>query len=163
MQADTRSFRERNYIQFGIFTLHETMLNNKNKLLVKYDKSFAPVPSIKQTTVSDTFKYLIIDLLDTQKINIDLQKQLSNNEMDLFENLLKKSKTIGLLNYKRIKQNNETLIKNYKIRLTILQGSFNAGNINEEIINEALELINKLYELNELSTADFNMLNNVFI
>ena len=161
LKADIRTFKEINYTEFGIFSLHLGMLN-KNKLLVKYGRSYAPVPQIKQTKISNTFKYLIIDLLDTQKINIDLQKQLNDSEADLLELLLMKSKTIGLLNYKRINIDPKKLINTIKTRLTILQGSFGAGNENVEIINESKALINKLHLLNEISLNDYNVLINDF-
>ena len=161
LKADSRSFKEINYTEFGIFSLHLTMLNN-NKLLVKYSRSFAPVPQIRQTKISNIFKYLIIDLLDTQKINIDLQKQLNESESDLLELLLTKSKTIGLLDYKRMSIDPKKLINTYKTRLTILQGSFGAGNENVEIIDESKALINKLHQLNEISLNDYNILINDF-
>lgn len=158
--SDTQNSREKNYKTFGIFIIHFVKLN-KNILIVKYAKSFAPIPSIKQTKISNTFKYLLIDILDTQKINIDLQNQLIPNELNIFENLLSKSKTIGLLNYKRNNLNQDTLIKAYKIRLTLIQGSFNAGNVNDESIEEAKDLVIKLFKLNEISIDDYNMLINV--
>ena len=161
LSVDNRNFKERNYIQFGIFLLHTTMLN-KNKLLVKYSKSFGPVGGIKQTIISNTLKYLLLDLIDSQKINIELQEKLNLDEIQLFEKLLTKSKLIGALNYKKVQIDTDKLIFNYKKRLIILQGSFDAGNDNDEIINESKELISKLYNLNELSKDNYNMLINIF-
>jgi len=66
-----------------------------------------------------------------------------------------------LLNYKRNNLNQDTLIKAYKIRLTLIQGSFTAGNVNDKSIEEAKDLVIKLFKLNEISIDDYNMLINV--
>ena len=85
------SYIVKRYIRFGKFDLNHYQLNENNILLVKYPKSRGPVAKLKSTKVSNNFKSLIHDLIDTQKINKAIQKKLNTKEMDLFELLITKS------------------------------------------------------------------------
>ena len=151
---DTRSYREKYYVPFGKFIINMAQLDKNNIILIKYPKSFAPCPSLLRTVVSDKFKELIIDLVDTAVINIDLQKQLQGHEIDLFEKLLKKSAIAEQLNYSRI----ETTTEDYKTRLRLLQASMNAGNRSIELLDESKDLLQKLNASNDISDSDYEML-----
>lgn len=148
------NFKNTYYIPFGKFVLNKKKLNDDNILLIKYPVSFAPVPKIKRTIISNDFKSIINDLFDTQRINTQTQKKLSMKELDLFELLLKLAGLTEVLKYKRITKN----IEDYKQRFRILQGSINAGNDSEEIINELREIINVLAINNAITNENKLML-----
>lgn len=131
------------YCNFGKLILNLKKLN-ENILLIKYP-SKAPVPKLRRTVISDDFKAIINDLLDTKKINIQLQKELNDKEQDLFDLLMNVSGLKNYLNYKRIYKD----VNYYMNKFEILRGSLNAGNNNMEIKNELMDIIdllsNKIY------------------
>jgi hypothetical protein len=131
------NYKEVNFYAFGKFILNRKRLNDENILLIKYPVSNAPIPKIKRTPITDEFKNLINDLLDTKKINIETQKKLTKKEADLFELLLRLSGLTDHLNYTRVSKD----INDYKKRFEVLQGSLNAGNDSDIIIDELKEII----------------------
>jgi hypothetical protein len=143
------SFREKNYKEFGKFIINHAKLN-KNILLIKYPKSLAPVSKIRSTKISNDFKNLIVDLLDTETINVVLQKKLKLNEVELFELLLRVSGLKEQLNYKKIEQSDEDLVH----RFYILRGELTAGNDSEIMKQELISVINILNSKGKINNTD---------
>jgi len=149
------SYKETYFIPFGKFVLNIDRLNRENILLIKYPKNNGPT-LIKRTSITDDFKNLINDLLDTNIINTDLQKELNEKEQDLFHSLLKKAGLDLQLNYKRISKT----VEDYKNRFEILRGALIAGNNSDDIINELKDIILLLSNksVNVISETDAKML-----
>jgi signal transduction histidine kinase len=129
-----------NYHVFGKFIINRHRLNNKNILLIKYPKSLGPIAKIPGQEVSDVMKNLINDILDTQRINIDLQRQLTEDEDKLLELLLRLSGLKQRLQYQTVPISVETYIKRYNI----LKGSLASGNDAWEVKRELRDIINLL-------------------
>lgn len=146
---------EKLYVPFGKYILNTKQLKN-NILLIKNKKGLAPIAKLKRTEITDDFKNLITDLIDTQKINIELQKELQKEEVFLFEKLLSLCNLKEVLNYKRYSKT----VDDYIHRLTIIQGSFNAGNTSDILKQEAIDIIKVLSNpiVNIISLKDAEML-----
>jgi len=138
------------YIEFGKFILNYYQLENNNILLVKYPKNLAPVSKLKRTIISDELKILLQNLIDTQLIDIDLQKQLKNDEILIFENLLNLSGLTKYLNYKRIDKN----ILDYVHRYEVLKGGLNAGNQSTELKQELTEILQLFINKNIIDSKE---------
>ena len=134
-----KSFIEERYIQFGKFIINHFKLD-ENILLIKYPTSLAPVAKIKRTVISDDFKRLLIDLLDTNVINIDLQKKLNDAEITIFELLLRMAGLKQHLNYKKQTRG----IDDYVHRFNILRGELVAGNDSRLLKDELTDIIQLL-------------------
>lgn len=146
---------EKLYVPFGKYILNTKQLKN-NVLLIKNRKGLAPIAKLKRTEITDDLKNLLIDLIDTQTINIELQKELNNDEIVLFEKLLSLCKLKEVLNYKKYSKT----IDDYLHRLTIIQGSINAGNNSNILKQEAKDIIKFLSSpfVNKISINDAEML-----
>jgi hypothetical protein len=139
------------YIRFGKFNLNHFQLNN-NILLVKHPASHGPVAKIRRTQVSNNFKSLLHDLLDTQKINTALQKRLSTTEMDLFELLINLSGLAEQLDYSRQTMSVDDHVDNFEV----LRGELVAGNTSKILKEELIGVIQILNAepINKISDKD---------
>jgi hypothetical protein len=128
----------RMFHDFGKYLIDGTELE-KQILSVKY-QSGAPIPNFgRKTAISDTFQELLKDLVETQKLNKSLMKELEPTERRALETLLIKSGVGVGLGIKEITPTNED--KEKMNRLNLLQGSFNAGNNSRELIHELRSLV----------------------
>lgn len=125
------------YHQFGKYIINRRQLN-KNKILIKYPKHLGPVAGFPGIEISDTLKSLIDDILDTNRINIQTQKNLSTTEADYFDKLIKKCGLVDVLNY----QYRTRDIHDYIQRFEVLRGSYLAGNM--DVVNELTNIIHLL-------------------
>ena len=130
------SFIIERYVEFGKFIINHYQLD-KNILLVKYPKTLAPIPKLRRKIISDELKMLLQNLIDTQIINIDLQKEISIEEITIFENLLNLSGLTKYLNYKRI----DKTIQDYVHRYEVLKGGLIAGNQSIELKEELIKIL----------------------
>ena len=135
-QQKKQSFIIERYVEFGKFIINHYQLD-KNILLVKYPKTLAPVPKLRRKIISEELKMLLQNLLDTQIIDIDLQKEISTKEIQILENLLNLSGLKTYLNYKRI----DKTIQDYVHRYKLLTAAMNAGNQSIEIKNELISIL----------------------
>lgn len=137
-----------NYSEFGKFMINTKLLYD-DILLVKYKKSYAPVPSIKRTKISSLLTSILQDLIITYNINYDLLNGLDENEEELFGNLLNRAGLTIQLKYNKnlIKLTPQKLVDKYNI----LKGQIIAGNNNGEIIKQIEDLLPKLVEVNRLT------------
>ena len=75
---DTNLKSNGNYKEFGKFAIHMKFLY-ENTLLIKYKKSYAPIPQIRKTKISDDFRDAMIMLIDTEKIDYEKAINASNS------------------------------------------------------------------------------------
>jgi hypothetical protein len=130
------------------------MLLDDNILLIKYKKSYAPVPSLRRTIISDELKDMIIYLFDTGEIDYQSGQKLSKSEKDIFDLLIIKAglKTQLKYNKEKMKDTAEDIIEEFNI----LKGQIIAGNDNPEIKDKIKDVLSKLVNLNKINveTAD---------
>jgi hypothetical protein len=156
-KSSFESIMEKYYVSFGKYIINTKQLNN-NILLIKSIKSLGAVNKLRRTPITDEFKNLIIDLLDTGKLNIQTQKKLTQTEIVLLEHLLNISGLTEVLNYSR----REKDTNDYLDRLILIQGTLEAGNDNTDIKKEAIDIIKLLSNpnINKISIIDAEMLIN---
>lgn len=142
VSSDGLEHNKVSFTQFGRFFINLNALN-KNTLIVRY-KSGAGVPTIPKQNVTNEFKLLVSGLFDTKKVDYNIGAKLSKTEKDLFFNLMKRS---GLSQQFDLKP---SLIEfsddDLKTQFKILQGEIIAGNSNNEILSNAINIIEKLKE-----------------
>lgn len=149
---------DRRYKRFGIFIINHYKLED-NILLIKYPNSFAPVPKLRSTKISNEFKNLLINMLDTGSINVELQKKIRINEIDIFDTLMKLSQLKDPLNYKRIEQSLENTIH----RFYILRSELFAGNDSEILKAELINVINVLNSKGKIGDEDATELISILV
>ena len=132
-----QSFKESRYVPFGNFIINHYQLSNNNILLIKYPKTLAPIPKLRRTLISDNLKIYLEDLLISKKLNTDLQKKISDDEIKLLEKLLLLAGLIVSLNYKKYDRS----VEDSYIRYQLLVGSMNAGNQSEETKTELISIL----------------------
>ena len=142
------------YKEFGKFMMNIKLLINENILLIKYPKSYAPIPKLRRTKVSDILKDVLITLFNTNEINYPLLKQCNKTEKEIFNFLMEKSNLKFQLNYDKSKL--EYTEKELIDRFNIVKGIIEAGNDNKELLEEAHEIITNLKQLKKIdeTTAD---------
>jgi hypothetical protein len=153
---ETKLKSEKNYKEFGKFIINVKMLY-QNYLSIKY-KSGAPVPKIKKTKISDDFFESMIYLFDTGKIDYEKLRELTNEENDLFKNLMMLSGLYEILkyNYKDTRENIEDILDDYEI----LKGELEAGNNNPDILVKCKIVLKKLFIYNKITQEQYNELKN---
>jgi hypothetical protein len=140
MKGIEKQMKTQRYVEFGKFILNYYQLENNNILLIKYPKSLAPITKLRRTIISDNLKIFLKDLINFQIINIDLQKEISTEEIKILENLLNLSGLTQHLKYKRI----DRTIQDAVHRFEVLKGGLLAGNQSIEL-KEELSKILKLF------------------
>ncbi len=127
---ETKLKTESNYKEFGKFAINLKLLYN-NTLLVKYKKSYAPVPQIKRTQISDELLDIILFLLETNTIDYEKLRELTNQENNLFKLLMMKSGLFDTLkyNYNNTREKISDVIEEYEI----IKGEIEAENNNPEL------------------------------
>ena len=155
-----KKYNPDNYYSFGKFIINKKLLN-KHILLVKYPISYAPIPKIKRQDISNELQTLLIDLIDTQEINKQIQKNLNIHDMQLFETIINLSGLKQQLKYNRIYKT----VQDHMDRFIILQGALNAGNHNIVIINELINIIDILNNesIGVISNEDSKMLKDCLL
>jgi len=145
------------YVEFGKFILNYYQLENNNILLIKYPKTLGPVPKLRSTIISDNFKFFLQDLINSQKINIDLQKEISTEEIKILEKLINLSGLSQYLKYKKIgfDRNIQDTIQ----RFEVLKGGLLAGNQSIELKEELSKILQLFLNKNIIdSEAGFELI-----
>jgi hypothetical protein len=111
------------------------------------------VPQIKRTKITDDFVDVIRYLLDTEKIDYERLKMMSDNENNLFKNLIMKSGLYDTLkyNYSETRANIKDIIEQYEI----LKGQIEADNDNPEIIEKSKKVLKQLKNYGKISEKDY--------
>lgn len=142
---------EERYVVFGQVVINKPSLFMDNRLAIKYKNSLSSVTNFPSKKVSNNFKELIKTILDEQKINHKILSELSDDEKDLFYNLIKRAKLeskLGMTGYRTCEQD-----KQYE-RFELLKGQVIAGNNNKQILQELKQLIVKFMNDGTLSKAE---------
>lgn len=131
---------EERYVGFGQLVINKPSLFKNHRLAVKYKTSLGSVAKFPSRQVSSKFADLIKTILDEQKINHTLLSELSDDEKDLFFNLVKRAKLeskLGMSGYRTKEQDEQ-----YK-RFEILKGQVLAGNNNKQVLKDLKQMILK--------------------
>jgi hypothetical protein len=143
------------YRQFGKYVIHIPHLVNNNTANFKYP-SLGSIPSIKPQTVSEDYKDLILEVLQTGKLNKKELERLSQNEIKHFE---KVAVGAGLVEQLGMKVGTTEDDKADAKRFEVLRGEYLAGNNNEKMIKELRMLITKFINNGRLhKTEGLNLL-----
>lgn len=135
------------YKEFGKFIINMQLLQS-NVLLVKY-KSYAPIPGLKRTNISNDLKLMINYLFDTGEIDYQSGQKLTSNEKDIFNKLIVKSGLNLQLKFDMLKmEEDESDVIN---EFNILKGEILAGNDNPKIKQDIKDVLQKLVRLNKIS------------
>ena len=139
------------YLEFGKFIINMNLLN-KNILLLKYKNSYAPIPNLRRTMISDDLKNMVFYLLDTGEINYQTGMSLNNLEKEVFDILISKSGLNIMLKYdkNKMKEDLDLIIEQYEI----LKGEIIAGNDNPKIIKDLKDILRKLVKYKKVSQSD---------
>jgi hypothetical protein len=131
------------YVEFGKFVIHKKKLLD-NILIVKYKNSKAPVPVLKQQTISVPLATLLLNLIDTEAINYELVKDCEDKDRILFENLLKRADLERVLSYDKMKalKTDQDIVS----RFEVLKGEIVAGNDNLDIRKELRDIVKLFIE-----------------
>ena len=142
-----------NYKEFGKFMINMKLLYG-NILLCKYKKSYAPIPEIRRTQVSNDFIDELIYIFDTDKIDYEKLRELSNEENDLFKKLAMKSGLFDKLkyNYNKTREKIDDILDEYEI----LKGEISADNDNPELVTKCKSVLKKLYNYGKISKIEYN-------
>jgi len=134
------------------FMIH-TKLLNQNILLIKYC-NYAPLPWLLRTTISEEFKILFFDIIDTGTINYDLLKKSKFNERDIFNKIMYKCKLYEVLKYdeNKVSFSNDELVE----RFNIIKGEIIAGNNNSNLLIELKKLMLDLVKINKITKSDMD-------
>ncbi len=149
---DTNLKSNGNYKEFGKFAIHMKFLY-ENTLLIKYKKSYAPIPQIRRTKISDDFRDAMIMLIDTEKIDYEKLRELSDVENDLFKSLIMKSGLFDTLkyNYGQTRENIKDVIEEYEI----LKGHIEAENNHPDIPIKIKKVLKKLKNYDKITEQEY--------
>lgn len=149
---ETKLKNESNYKEFGKFAINIKMLYN-NTLLVKYKKSYAPVPQLKRTQISDEMVEALIFLLDTNTIDYEKLRELDDNENEIFKMLMMKSGLFDTLkyNYNQTREKLSDVIEEYEI----IKGEIEADNNNPELFKKAEKVLKKLKKYGKITEEEY--------
>jgi hypothetical protein len=150
---ETKLKAENNYREFGKFGINMKLLY-ENVLLVKYKKSYAPIPSIKRQNVSNEFVDEILYILDAEQIDYEKLRELSHEENELFKKLMMKSGLFSVLkyNYDQSRESINDIIEQYEI----LKGEIEADNNNPELRTDVKVLLNKLKNSGKITQPEYD-------
>ncbi len=149
---ETKLKTESNYKEFGKFAINLKLLYN-NTLLVKYKKSYAPVPQIRRTQISDELLEIILYLLETNTIDYEKLRELTDQENNLFKLLMMKSGLFDTLkyNYNNTREKISDVIEEYEI----IKGEIEAENNNPELPKKAEKVLKKLKNYGKITEAEY--------
>lgn len=151
--SETQLKSQDNYKEFGKFMINVKYLYN-NILLVKYKKSYAPIPTIRRQKISDDFKEELIFIFDTETIDYEKLRELSETENNLFKTLIMKSGLFDKLkyNYNQTREKLSDVIEEYDI----LKGEIEADNNNPELIKRCKVILKKLFNYGKITQQEYN-------
>ena len=143
------------YRQFGKYVIHIPHLLNNKTANFKYP-SLGSIPTIKPLTISDDYKDLLLDVLQTGKLNKKELERLPQNEIKHFERV---AVGAGLVEQLGMKIGNTEEDKADAKRFELLRGEYLAGNNNDKMIKELRQLITKFINTGRLhKTEGLNLL-----
>ena len=143
------------YRQFGKYVIHIPHLLNNKTANFKYP-SLGSIPTIKPLTISDDYKDLLLEVLQTGKLNKKELERLPQNEIKHFERV---AVGAGLVEQLGMKIGNTEEDKADAKRFELLRGEYLAGNNNDKMIKELRQLITKFINTGRIhKTEGLNLL-----
>ena len=165
------SRKGKEFIDFGNLILDINRLTDQNKLRVLYPNHIN-LKEIKTTAISQNFENIIVQLLETNKLNRSLFDTLDKGEQDLLLLLLQKAglhSFIKDIDTKRDKEITKHLSnsreKEYSVskipkstidRWDVVKGMIMAGNDNRNLVKEAINIVNTFKSTGHFSESDCN-------
>jgi hypothetical protein len=131
-------------IQLGNLEINGNKLWNEHILAVR-SKGYM-VHNMPSTKISNEFVEIIIRILKDEKVTEHEIRGLKLGERQLYDLLLEKAKII-----KELPNTKTKTIDELKQRLEILQGEYEAGNTNDELLTELIKLAKKLHILKAIT------------
>ena len=131
-------------IQFGNLEINGDKLWNEHILAVR-SKGYM-VHNMPSTKISNEFVDLILSIIKGEKVTEHEIKSLKLGERQLYDLLLEKAKII-----KELPNTKSKTLQELRDRLEILQGEFEAGNTNPELVAELKAVPKKLHMLKAIT------------
>lgn len=150
---ETNLKSENDYKEFGKLMINLKYLF-KNTLIVKYKTSYAPVPGFRRPKISNDLIDELLYIFDTNEIDYEKLRELSEYENNLFRDLIMKSGLYRRLKYKydKTRQKLKDIIEDYEI----LKGEIEAGNDNPELLIKAKIVLKKLKNYGKINEDQYN-------
>ena len=165
------SRKGKEFIDFGNLILDINRLTDQNKLRVLYPNHIN-LKEIKTTAISQNFENIIVQLLETNKLNRSLFDTLDKGEQDLLLLLLNKAGLHKFLKDVKSKRDKEIeslssekedeyhmnkLPKSTIDRWDVIKGMIMAGNDNRHLVKEGINIVNTFKVTGHCSESDCNM------
>jgi hypothetical protein len=148
-----KQVEQNDFVEFGKFVLNFSKLES-NRLRILYKNTFLNIKEIPTKIISDTFKDLLLELIEMNKFNERLFNTLDTKEQKLCVLLLDKSNVKKILKIKLNNSVDEYSIK--KDRLEVIIGEINAGNDNQLLKDELKTILIWLKDNKYITTQVFN-------
>lgn len=142
-----------NYQEMGKLMINLKLLNS-NILLLKYKKSYAPVPKLKRMSISNDVKNILYYILDTNNINYENIRELKPTDNELIQKILNASglDVVFRIDKSKLTENINDVVERFKI----IQGELSAGNDNvEALLLEAKKLLPTLKKHERISNDEY--------
>ena len=150
------------YINFGILCIHRDKLYFDGKLIIRYIRSKARLEEIPEQILSEPLQECLIYIIENQAVDDEQIDDLNSEDIVLMETIMRRARMTETLNYKKRKKSRQMIIKDTKTRLNLLQGSVTAGSDSDEINDEIISLLKKLYEYNDITKLEYDNLKDCF-
>ena len=143
VSAPVRPDRSDLYYSFGVFAVHKKSLND-NILNLKY-KSFSQVHKYPKRQISEDLKDILVDAIETKKINQKLFNALTDSDKHFLTELVSEARLKDQFSniFKAKVGEGIAVNENPFDRFEIIKGQFLAGNSNPEIKKELRLLVQK--------------------
>ena len=146
---------KKNYKKFYKLQINVMKLLD-NKLMILYETGSPFSRYIKTRTISPEFASVLLNLIDTNELNYEMIKRLTEEEKKLFNIIMTQSGAKTELKYKEPELTEEDLLK----RFLILQGSIRSGNNSNEVLKEGIDILKRLNKLGRIDDEQLNEILN---
>ena len=146
---------KKNYKKFYKLQINVMKLLD-NKLMVLYETGSPFSRYIKTQTISPEFASVLLNLIDTNELNYEMIKRLTEEEKKLFNIIMTQSGAKTELKYKEPELTEEDLLK----RFLILQGSIRSGNNSNEVLKEGIDILKRLNKIGRIDDEELNEILN---
>ena len=146
---------KKNYKKFYKLQINVMKLLD-NKLMVLYETGSPFSRYIKTQTISPEFASVLLNLIDTNELNYEMIKRLTEEEKKLFNIIMTQSGAKTELKYKEPELTEEDLLK----RFELLQGSIRSGNNSNEVLKEGIDILKRLNKLGRIDDEQLNEILN---
>ena len=154
VSAPVRPDRSDLYYSFGVFAIHKKSLND-NILNLKY-KSFSQVHKYPKRQISEDLKDILVDAIETKKINQKLFNALTDSDKHFLTELVSEARLKDQFSniFKTKVGEGIAVNENPFDRFEILKGQLIAGNSSNEIKKELRTLINQFMKQKLISAQE---------